>query len=219
MSPRACSAFQSPSEPPRGGPPDGKRIEQLIDGQNRRIGKKVDGTLIHGWLYHDQLKPVAELDGSGQVVARFVYGSNPLVPDYLVKGGVTYRLLTDHVGSPRLVVAGDMVLADVAAAGATHVAPGAYGTLGAILEPLHALNAAGGLALAGGIVAFAGGYLIGEAINCAVPYWGSGQLGADAYDVRDYLWSGEFGADLYEVLDAADPFTEGLGWPLQILGR
>ena len=26
------------------------------------------------------------------------------MPDYLVKGGVTYRILTDHLGSPRLVV-------------------------------------------------------------------------------------------------------------------
>jgi RHS repeat-associated protein len=47
---------------------------------------------------------VAELDGSGAVVARFVYGSRPNVPDYVVKGGVTYRILADHLGSPRLVV-------------------------------------------------------------------------------------------------------------------
>jgi RHS repeat-associated protein len=47
---------------------------------------------------------VAELDGSGAVVARFVYGSRPNVPDYLVKGGVTYRILSDHLGSVRLVV-------------------------------------------------------------------------------------------------------------------
>ena len=84
--------------------PDGRVLEYLIDGQNRRIGKKVDGVLVQGWLYRDQLKPVAELDGSGQVVARFVYGSNPLVPDYMIKDGTTYRILTDHLGSPRLVV-------------------------------------------------------------------------------------------------------------------
>ncbi|HRX72339.1 MAG TPA: RHS repeat-associated core domain-containing protein, partial [Candidatus Competibacteraceae bacterium] len=38
------------------------------------------------------------------VVSRFVYATRVNVPDYLVKGGVTYRLLTDHLGSPRLVV-------------------------------------------------------------------------------------------------------------------
>jgi len=47
---------------------------------------------------------VAELDGTGAVVTRFVYGSRSNVPDYLVKGGATYRIVTDHLGSPRLVV-------------------------------------------------------------------------------------------------------------------
>jgi len=31
-------------------------------------------------------------------------GSKPNVPDYMVKGGVTYRIISDHLGSPRLVV-------------------------------------------------------------------------------------------------------------------
>ena len=38
------------------------------------------------------------------MVARFVYGTRINVPDYMVKGGATYRLLTDHLGSVRLVV-------------------------------------------------------------------------------------------------------------------
>jgi predicted aconitase with swiveling domain len=37
-------------------------------------------------------------------VSRFIYASKPHVPDYLVKGGTTYRILTDHLGSPRLIV-------------------------------------------------------------------------------------------------------------------
>ncbi len=84
--------------------PDGTTIEYLIDGRNRRVGKKVNGVLVQGFLYRGQLKPIAELDGTGQVVARFVYGSSPIVPDYMVKGGVTYRILSDHLGSPRSVV-------------------------------------------------------------------------------------------------------------------
>jgi RHS repeat-associated protein len=59
---------------------------------------------VQGLLYQDQLEPVAELDGSGAVVARIVYGSRPNVPDSMVKGGVTYRILADHLGSVRLVV-------------------------------------------------------------------------------------------------------------------
>jgi RHS repeat-associated protein len=76
----------------------------LIDGQNRRIGKKVNGALVQGLLYQDGLNPVAELDGSGNVVARFVYGTGINVPDYMIKGGVTYRIITDHLGSPRVII-------------------------------------------------------------------------------------------------------------------
>lgn len=84
--------------------PGGVTIDYLIDGRNRRIGKKVDGVLVQGFLYQDQLNPIAELDGSGNVVARFVYGEKSNVPSYMIKGGVTYRILSDHLGSPRLVM-------------------------------------------------------------------------------------------------------------------
>ena len=47
---------------------------------------------------------MAELDGTGAVVSRFVYGTDDFAPDYMVRGGATYRILTDHLGSPRLVV-------------------------------------------------------------------------------------------------------------------
>jgi RHS repeat-associated protein len=86
------------------GLPNGTQIEYVIDGQNRRIGKKVNGTLVQGFLYRNLLAPVAELEGSGTVVSRFVYGTKINVPEYMVKGGAAYRLLTDHLGSVRLVV-------------------------------------------------------------------------------------------------------------------
>ena len=84
--------------------PDGTVIEYVIDAQNRRIGKKVNGVLVQGWLYQDPLNPVAETDGAGNVTARFVYGSRPNVPELMEKGGVVYRILADPLGSPRLVV-------------------------------------------------------------------------------------------------------------------
>ncbi len=79
-------------------------IDYLIDGQNRRIGKKVGGTLVQGFLWQDSLKPIAELDGLGNVVSRFIYATHVNVPDYMVKGGVTYRIISDHLGSVRKIV-------------------------------------------------------------------------------------------------------------------
>ncbi len=84
--------------------PGGMTLNYLIDGQNRRVGKKVDGVLTQGFLYQDQLNPIAELDGAGNVVARFVYAEKGNVPSYMVKGGVAYRIISDHLGSPRLIV-------------------------------------------------------------------------------------------------------------------
>lgn len=84
--------------------PNNTQIDYLIDGENRRVGKKVNGTLVQGFLYEDALNPVAELDGSNTIVSRFVYAGRINVPDYMIRGGVTYRLISDHLGSVRLVV-------------------------------------------------------------------------------------------------------------------
>jgi RHS repeat-associated protein len=62
------------------------------------------GTLAQGFLYENQLNPVAELDGTGNITTRFVYAIKSNVPDYMVKGGTTYRIISDHLSSPRLVV-------------------------------------------------------------------------------------------------------------------
>ena len=55
-------------------------------------------------MYKDSLKPIAELDGAGNVVAEFIYGSKYNIPDYVIKGGVPYRIISDHLGSPRFIV-------------------------------------------------------------------------------------------------------------------
>jgi RHS repeat-associated protein len=55
-------------------------------------------------LYKDQLNPIAELDGSGNVLSRFVYGTKANVPSYMTKGGNTYQIISDHLGSPRVVI-------------------------------------------------------------------------------------------------------------------
>jgi len=84
--------------------PDGTTIGYIVDGLNRRIGKTIDGTLTQGFLYEDQLRPIAELDGQGSLVSRFVYGSRINVPDFMIRDGITYRIVADQVGSVRLVI-------------------------------------------------------------------------------------------------------------------
>ncbi len=91
--------------------PGGATIDYVIDALDRRIGKKVDGVLVQGFLWQDGLRIVAELDGAGAVVSRFVYGERPNVPEYMEHDSdgdgtmdATYRLVHDHLGSVRLVV-------------------------------------------------------------------------------------------------------------------
>ena len=37
-------------------------------------------------------------------MSRFVYGVRGVAPEYMIRGGITYRLVTDHLGSVRFVV-------------------------------------------------------------------------------------------------------------------
>jgi RHS repeat-associated protein len=80
-------------------------ISYGVDGLNRRVSKSVGGALQRAWAYNGG-RIVAEFNGAGTMTARFVYGSRPQVPDYMIEvgSGQVYRLLTDHLGSVRLVV-------------------------------------------------------------------------------------------------------------------
>jgi hypothetical protein len=55
-------------------------------------------------LYRNDLNIVAELDGTGAIISRFVYGTEPHVPDFMLRGGKAYRIVSDERGSVRLVV-------------------------------------------------------------------------------------------------------------------
>ena len=77
--------------------PDGRQIQYRMDGYGRRLAKLVNGIVVRKWLYADGLLPLAELDASDNLISVF-NGS------FMVRDGETYRIITDHVGSPRLVV-------------------------------------------------------------------------------------------------------------------
>ena len=68
------------------------------------MAKVVNGTYSKGWLYQSGLNIVAEVNAASQVTSRFVYGSRSNVPDYMVTVDSTYRIISDDLGSVRLVV-------------------------------------------------------------------------------------------------------------------
>jgi RHS repeat-associated protein len=83
---------------------DGRRVDYVLDGLGRRVAKKVDGDLRFGLLYGEAMGPSAQLDADGSVRSRFVYGTRSTVPDYMLRDGHRFRIVSDDLGSPRLVV-------------------------------------------------------------------------------------------------------------------
>jgi RHS repeat-associated protein len=85
------------------GLPSGDQVSYVLDAVGRRVGKRVNGALVRGWLYSD-IRPIAELNATGAVVSRFVYATRGQVPDLMWTSGGLYRLVADERGSVRLVV-------------------------------------------------------------------------------------------------------------------
>jgi RHS repeat-associated protein len=85
--------------------PDGRLVAYITDGRHRRVGKMIDGVMVRQWLFEDQLNPVAELDGDGNLLWQYVYASRAHSPDFVVNAsGEVYRVISDQLGSPRLIV-------------------------------------------------------------------------------------------------------------------
>ena len=78
-----------------------------IDGAGRRIGRTIDdGTNVdtRRYLLGEGNRLVAEYNESGNLVSQFVYATGRHVPDLMLQGSNIYRIVTDHLGSVRLVV-------------------------------------------------------------------------------------------------------------------
>jgi RHS repeat-associated protein len=83
--------------------PDGRKITYLVDADGRRIGREIGGKLVAGYLYSLDGTIAAETDSPGKIVSRFGYDA----ADHLAiieRGGVSYRVITDQVGSPRMII-------------------------------------------------------------------------------------------------------------------
>lgn len=82
----------------------GRVSSYVMDASDRRVGKSVSGSVTQRFLYQDQLRVAAELSSSGAMISEFVYASERNVPDYMIKGGTKYFVVSNHLGSPRLIV-------------------------------------------------------------------------------------------------------------------
>jgi RHS repeat-associated protein len=84
--------------------PNATKLAYIVDGENRRVGKETGSVLEAGFLYDDNDRVVAQLNGSSGLVSQFVYATGSNSPDYMINGGVTYRIFSDQLGSPVLIV-------------------------------------------------------------------------------------------------------------------
>ena len=84
--------------------PNGKTITYDIDPSGRRTGKRVDGQQQWHLVWQSQLKPIAQLKPDGSIDAVFYYAEHVNVPSAMRKGGKDYQIVTDHLGSVRLVI-------------------------------------------------------------------------------------------------------------------
>ncbi len=78
-------------------------IAYVYDVDGRLVSKTRAGTVEHAYIYGDGPLPAAELAADGSILTRFVY-TDAGIPAYMVRGGVTYRFITDERGSVRFVV-------------------------------------------------------------------------------------------------------------------
>jgi RHS repeat-associated protein len=82
--------------------PDSTRIEYLYDPLGRRIAKKANDVITEKYLWQGLTRLLAVYDGSDNLIMRFLYADSRM-PVAMEKGGATYYLTFDQVGSLRLV--------------------------------------------------------------------------------------------------------------------
>ncbi len=90
--------------------PDGRDIDYDHDPLGRRIAKIVDGTTMKKYLWQGLTRLLAVYDGSNNLIMRFEYADGRM-PVAMTRGGATYYLTYDQVGSLKAVAdsAGNVV--------------------------------------------------------------------------------------------------------------
>ncbi|AZZ36490.1 hypothetical protein CIK05_06695 [Bdellovibrio sp. qaytius] len=79
-------------------------FEYLTDGFGRRALNNINGKLQSIYIYMDQIRLAGVVGANGSAYQKFGYGAKILVPDLIVMNGEIYRIITDHLGSVRVVL-------------------------------------------------------------------------------------------------------------------
>ncbi len=81
-----------------------KTINYKVDAHNRRVVKLEGTNPVQYYIWNTSNQLVGIADTNGQLTAQFVYGSKWYSPDYMIKNNINYQIVTNHLGSPVLVV-------------------------------------------------------------------------------------------------------------------
>jgi len=84
--------------------PNNRGIIYEIDARGRRINKTVNHVFKYGFIYKDQLNPIAKVDENGTILETYVYGLKSNIPEYVIKGQQKYKIISNHLGSPVIVL-------------------------------------------------------------------------------------------------------------------
>jgi RHS repeat-associated protein len=82
---------------------DGRSVTYDHDPMGRRIAKRIDGAVVEKYLWRDNTMLLAIYDSSDNLVMRFNYADGRM-PISMLRGGNTYYMMYDQVGSLRLIV-------------------------------------------------------------------------------------------------------------------
>ncbi|MCC5859763.1 MAG: DUF1566 domain-containing protein [Ectothiorhodospiraceae bacterium] len=80
----------------------GRTVEYRHNALGNRVAKLIDGDVVEMYLWQDKTTLLATYDGEGNLRQRFEYVLGH-VPSRFTQDGATYYLLSDHLGSPRII--------------------------------------------------------------------------------------------------------------------
>ncbi|KYG64162.1 hypothetical protein AZI85_17440, partial [Bdellovibrio bacteriovorus] len=75
-----------------------------VDHLGRRVEWNLNGEIVQRFIYDGLLRPVVQYDIKKNSIKHFVYGTHLNSPDYMNIEKQFYKIIKDHLGSPRLLV-------------------------------------------------------------------------------------------------------------------